>query len=100
MTSLTHFVLRHLQKRQILLERFLLLVDPLCEMRCTTAGVHSCMLAVTLRTDRGSWESQNWHADKDCSEEQTARPIVPCLVFCLPVADHSGLGWTKGIFCS
>lgn len=82
------------------MEGISLLVDPLCEMRCTTAGVHACMLTVTLRTDRGSWESQNWHADKDCSEEQTARPIVPRLVFCLPVADHSGLGWTEGIFCS
>lgn len=65
-----------------------------------SAFMHVCMLIITVGTDRKSWESKDWHVDKDCSEEHTARPIVLHLSFCLPVLDQSGMGGTKGIVCS
>lgn len=74
--------------------------DSLHEPSYMTAVVNVCVLIITQGTDREGWESQDWHADKDCSEQQTARPIVLHLSFCLPVLDQSGMGGTKGILCS
>lgn len=58
------------------------------------AVVHVCMLIIIRGAEEEGWESQDWRVDKNCSEQQTARPIVLNPSFCLPVSDQSGLGGT------
>lgn len=67
-----------------------------CEL-CRAKCLHVCMLIITRGTDRENWDSKDWHVDRDCSEQQTARPIVLHLSFCLPVLDQSGMGVTRGM---
>lgn len=56
-----------------------------------------CMLIITAGTNRGSWESKDWHVDNVCSKQQTAWSIVLNLSFCLPVLDQCRMGGTEGI---